>query len=80
MSINVSIITLKVFAHFFKKKNIKIFNMLTIYSVCYSDLVNIKCYIEGKLSVGRLYRSGMVNSKSFVGKVFLRIKRKFKLN
>ena len=26
-----------------------------------------------------LYRSGTVNSKSFVGKVFLRIKRKFEL-
>ena len=26
------------------------------------------------------YRSGTVNSKSFVGKVLLRIKRKFKLN
>ena len=25
------------------------------------------------------YRSGMVNSKSFVGKVLLRIKQKFKL-
>ena len=25
------------------------------------------------------YRSGTVNSKSFVGKVFLRIKRKFEL-
>ena len=27
-----------------------------------------------------IYRSGMVNSKSFVGKVLLRIKRKFELN
>ena len=27
-----------------------------------------------------LYRSGTVNSKSFVGKVLLRIKRKFELN
>ena len=26
------------------------------------------------------YRSGTVNSKSFVGKVLLRIKRKFELN
>ena len=26
------------------------------------------------------YRSGPVNSKSFVGKVLLRIKRKFELN
>ena len=26
-----------------------------------------------------IYRSGTVNSKSFVGKVFLRIKRKFEL-
>ena len=28
----------------------------------------------------RKYRSGMVNSKSFVGKVLLRIKWKFELN
>ena len=27
----------------------------------------------------RKYRSGTVNSKSFVGKVFLRIKQKFEL-
>ena len=27
-----------------------------------------------------MYRSGMVNSKSFVGKVLLRIKWKFELN
>ena len=29
---------------------------------------------------GKSYRSGTVNSKSFVGKVLLRIKRKFELN
>ena len=36
-------------------------------------------YINFK-SIGRLYRSGTVNSKSFVGKVLLRIQSKFELN
>ena len=29
---------------------------------------------------GNIYRSGTVNSKSFIGKVLLRIKWKFELN
>ena len=32
------------------------------------------------VNFGVCYRSGTVNSKSFVGKVLLRIKQKFKLN
>ena len=36
--------------------------------------------IRTRLIRSSIYRSGMVNSKSFVGKVFLRIKRKFELN
>ena len=35
-------------------------------------------HVSGHLQF--LYRSGTVNSKSFVGKVLLRIKRKFELN
>ena len=37
---------------------------------------NILCLDASKIII---YRSGTVNSKSFVGKVFLRIKRKFEL-
>ena len=45
----------------------------------------IKVHIEDVTSVFKYsrniqYRSGTVNSKSFVGKVLLRIKRKFELN
>ena len=37
---------------------------------------NVRCETKGKYK----YRSGTVNSKSFVGKVLLRIKWKFELN
>ena len=39
----------------------------------------MKFFIGKVMAVGQ-YRSGTVNSKSFVGKVLLRIKGKFELN
>ena len=45
-----------------------------------SVLHNLSCWSPKQKWCGKLhYRSGTVNSKSFVGKVFLRIKRKFEL-
>ena len=35
---------------------------------------------ENFVAAESMYRSGTVNSKSFIGKVLLRIKRKFELN
>ena len=40
---------------------------------------NTQC-TNSAFTIGAQYRSGTVNSKSFVGKVLLRIKRKFELN
>ena len=57
-------------------------SIIAICSFCEYNLVQV----IGILQVGFIprtkntYRSGMVNSKSFVGKVLLRIKRKFELN
>ena len=45
-----------------------------IASLCYHN--NALCYLKQETK----YRSGTVNSKSFVGKVLLRIKWKFELN
>ena len=47
-------------------------NSDTLFTTCYNTE---SCYF-----LLSLYRSGTVNSKSFVGKVLLRIKRKFELN
>ena len=46
------------------------------------DLTNLtkKSVCLSKFSGKTIYRSGTVNSKSFVGKVLLRIKWKFELN
>ena len=45
-------------------------------------LQKINHFIEGRIKLLMIlfYRSGTVNAKSFVGKVLLRIKRKFELN
>ena len=40
----------------------------------------LKKHVSTRNSSFYMYRSGTVNSKSFVGKVLLRIKRKFELN
>ena len=41
---------------------------------------NARIWTEGRGGGEGTYRSGTVNSKSFVGKVLLRIKWKFELN
>ena len=48
----------------------------------YTDIVKEKtnCFEVTFASYNSSYRSGTVNSKSFVGKVLLRIKWKFELN
>ena len=41
---------------------------------------SVKTFKENSTNLFSWYRSGTINSKSFVGKVLLRIKRKFELN
>ena len=56
-----------------------IFILLTIFNLYIFLIMTIQRNLEGLLQILG-YRSGTVNSKSFVSKVLLRIKWKFELN